>query len=104
MRAANETRPTLARMAQVVKVFIAARVGKGRGYREDLHDRCRLCRPGVGACFAEFGWTVTCVDKDDDRIAKLKRGEVPIYEPGLDELVERNVAGGPSRIFPRSPA
>ena len=47
-----------------------------------------------GACFAEFGWTVTCVDKDEDRVAKLKRGEVPIYEPGLDELVERNVAGG----------
>jgi UDPglucose 6-dehydrogenase len=46
-----------------------------------------------GACFAEFGWTVTCVDKDEDRIAKLNRGEIPIYEPGLDELVERNVAG-----------
>jgi UDPglucose 6-dehydrogenase len=46
-----------------------------------------------GACFADFGWTVTCVDKDGDRIAKLNRGELPIYEPGLDELVERNVAG-----------
>ena len=46
-----------------------------------------------GACFAEFGWTVTCVDNDEDRVTRLKRGEVPIYEPGLDELVERNVAG-----------
>ena len=46
-----------------------------------------------GACFAEFGWTVTCVDKDEDRIAKLNRGEIPIFEPGLDELVQRNVAG-----------
>jgi len=45
-----------------------------------------------GACFADFGWTVTCVDKDEDRIAKLNSGEIPIYEPGLDELVERNVA------------
>ena len=47
-----------------------------------------------GACFADFGWTVTCVDKDADRVAKLNKGEIPIYEPGLDELVERNVAGG----------
>ena len=43
-----------------------------------------------GACFAEFGWTVTCVDKDEERVTKLWRGEIPIYEPGLDELVERN--------------
>jgi len=47
-----------------------------------------------GACFADFGWIVTCVDKNENRIAKLKRGEIPIYEPGLDELVERNAAGG----------
>jgi UDPglucose 6-dehydrogenase len=47
-----------------------------------------------GACFAEFGWTVTCVDKDEDRVAKLNRGEIPIYEPGLNALVERNVASG----------
>jgi len=46
-----------------------------------------------GACFADFGWTVTCIDKDGDRVAKLNRGEIPIYEPGLDELVQRNVAG-----------
>jgi UDPglucose 6-dehydrogenase len=46
------------------------------------------------ACFAEFGWTVTCVDKDADRIARLKKGEVPIYEPGLDALLERNTTAG----------
>jgi UDPglucose 6-dehydrogenase len=44
-----------------------------------------------GACFADFGWTVTCFDKDQDRVARLNRGEIPIYEPGLDELVQRNV-------------
>ena len=46
------------------------------------------------ACFADFGWTVICVDKDKDRVAKLHRGQIPIYEPGLDEMVERNVAAG----------
>ena len=42
------------------------------------------------ACFSEFGWTVTCIDKDTDRIAQLNSGKVPIFEPGLDNLVERN--------------
>lgn len=46
------------------------------------------------ACFAEFGWTVTCVDKDHDRVTKLKSGEIPIYEPGLEELVHRNRGAG----------
>ena len=41
---------------------------------------------GSGACFAEFGWTVICVDQDENRIAKLKRGEIPIYESSLEEL------------------
>jgi len=47
-----------------------------------------------GACFSEFGWDVLCVDKDAAKIAKLKRQELPIYEPGLDDLVARNVAAG----------
>jgi UDPglucose 6-dehydrogenase len=47
-----------------------------------------------GACFADFGWTVVCIDKNGDHVAKLNNGEIPIYEPGLDELVERNVAAG----------
>jgi UDPglucose 6-dehydrogenase len=44
-----------------------------------------------GACFADFGHQVTCVDKDADKIAALKRGEIPIFEPGLDSLVATNV-------------
>jgi UDPglucose 6-dehydrogenase len=44
-----------------------------------------------GACFADFGHDVTCVDKDQKKIAALHRGEIPIYEPGLDELVVTNV-------------
>src|SRR5262245_54491851 len=44
-----------------------------------------------GACFADFGHQVTCVDKDADKIAGLHRGEIPIYEPGLDALVASNV-------------
>ncbi len=45
-----------------------------------------------GACFSEFGVEVTCVDLDADKIARLKRGEMPIYEPGLEQLVASNVA------------
>jgi UDPglucose 6-dehydrogenase len=47
-----------------------------------------------GACFAEFGPTVTCVDLDERKIARLNAGEIPIYEPGLDDLVARGVAAG----------
>src|SRR5258707_6799490 len=47
-----------------------------------------------GACFSEFGVSVTCVDKDADKIARLQRGEVPIFEPGLDQLVAANKAAG----------
>src|SRR5580698_6012128 len=47
-----------------------------------------------GACFADFGHDVTCIDKDAGRIAALNRGEIPIFEPGLAELVEANVRGG----------
>lgn len=47
-----------------------------------------------GACFADFGHTVTCIDKDAGKIARLVQGEIPIFEPGLDELVARNVREG----------
>ncbi len=47
-----------------------------------------------GACFADFGHEVTCVDKDAGKIAALERGEIPIYEPGLDDLVAGNVKAG----------
>ncbi|MFI4996608.1 MAG: UDP-glucose dehydrogenase family protein [Hyphomicrobiales bacterium] len=46
-----------------------------------------------GACFADFGHVVTCVDKDAGKIAALQRGEMPIFEPGLAELVAANVEG-----------
>ena len=44
-----------------------------------------------GACFSEFGVETICVDKDTDKIARLQRGEIPIYEPGLEDLVAKNV-------------
>lgn len=47
-----------------------------------------------GACFADFGHVVTCIDKDPSKISRLEAGEIPIFEPGLDELVARNVKGG----------
>src|SRR5664279_4757450 len=47
-----------------------------------------------GACFADFGHHVTCVDKDAGKIAALERGEIPIFEPGLDALVAANVKAG----------
>jgi UDPglucose 6-dehydrogenase len=47
-----------------------------------------------GACFADFGHQVTCVDKNTDKIAALHRGEIPIFEPDLDRLVEANVRAG----------
>ncbi len=48
----------------------------------------------TGACFAEFGVDVTCVDVDKEKVAKLKNGIIPIYEPGLDKIVEKNVSDG----------
>jgi UDPglucose 6-dehydrogenase len=48
----------------------------------------------TGACLADFGINVTCVDKDEEKIAKLLEGEIPIYEPGLDSLVEKNAKSG----------
>jgi len=64
-----------------------------------------ICMIGVGyvglvsgACFSEFGWQVTCVDKDRSRVADLLEGRMPIYEPGLDDLVARNVKSGRLRF------
>lgn len=48
----------------------------------------------TGACFAEFGINVTCVDNDEKKIQSMKKGAVPFYEPGLEELMQRNIKSG----------
>ncbi|MEM9844570.1 MAG: UDP-glucose/GDP-mannose dehydrogenase family protein [Pseudomonadota bacterium] len=51
-----------------------------------------------GVCFSDFGHDVVCVDRDDTKIARLKAGKVPIYEPGLEDLMARNIAAGRLRF------
>lgn len=47
-----------------------------------------------GVCFSDFGHEVVCVDKVEDKIRRLRQGEVPIYEPGLDAVMARNIQAG----------
>ena len=42
-----------------------------------------------GACFSEFGFNVLCIDKDNNKIKNLNMGKMPIYEPGLDEIIKK---------------
>ena len=58
----------------------------------------------TGTCFADSGNDVICVDKDADKIAQLERGVIPIYEPGLGELVQRNHENGRLRFTTNLPA
>ena len=60
-----------------------------------------ICMIGAGyvglvsaACFSEFGWSVACIDKDQNRLNQLKSGKSPIFEPGLDDLLARNMSAG----------
>ncbi len=55
----------------------------------------------TGTCFAETGNDVVCVDIDADKIARLRQGEMPIYEPGLSELVVRNAKAGRLQVHDR---
>src|SRR5664279_3778836 len=57
-----------------------------------------------GACFADFGHEVTCVDKDKAMIEVLRKGEVPIYEPGLTDLVAANARAGRLKFTTDLPA
>ncbi len=67
----------------------------------------KICMIGAGyvglvsaACFSEFGWTVTCVDTDPQRLTDLAAGKSPIFEPGLDDLLERNIKAKRIRFTP----
>ncbi len=64
-----------------------------------------ICMIGAGyvglvsaVCFSEFGWTVNCIDKDPEKISALKAGRIPIYEPGLEEMLARSMATGRLRF------
>ena len=54
-----------------------------------------------GVCFSDFGHNVVCVDNNPEKIAMLERGEVPIYEPGLDAVMARNVEADRSSQSPK---
>jgi len=87
--------PPCAAPASILEKCLSLNLWRRRGFA------VKICMIGAGyvglvsaACFADFGWSVTCVDNDPDRVEGLKNGKIPIYEPGLDELVDRNADAG----------
>lgn len=74
-------------------------VGVSAGWSKEIAMKVVMIGAGYvglvsGACFAEFGANVTCVDKDKRRLSALRKGEIPIFEPGLEDLVSSNVDAG----------
>ena len=59
-----------------------------------MRGRNRIRGLVTGTCFADFGHEVVCVDKDRRKISSLRRGKIPIYEPGLSDLVQLNSRNG----------
>ena len=57
----------------------------------------------TGVCFAEFGYSVTCIDKDTDRLEKLKSGTCPFFEPGMDKLLDKHINKTKLLSFASSP-
>src|SRR3954454_20281632 len=90
-----------ATLASVIRLWYEACVSADPPLTTTVGPLMRVAMIGTGyvglvsgACFADFGHHVVCVDKDRQKIAALHRGEMPIYEPGLDDLVAANVKAG----------
>ena len=75
----------------------------GAAAAEDVLNICMIGAGYVGlvsaVCFSEFGWTVTCVDKDARKIDALRQGVMPIFEPGLEDLLLTDYDGTLERLF-----
>ena len=59
-------------------------------YYKNINNRCRLVGLISGVCLTDFGNNITCIDNDKGKINILNKGRLPIYKPGLKEIIERN--------------